>query len=431
MKEENNIINNFDSYEVYEPAEDSLLIEKHIQNYAKGEILEIGCGSGILCEEAIKYCDSYIGLDINPKAIKYCKKNIKNPKASFILSNLFENFNNNNKFDLIICNPPYLPEDKGIKDPALYGGKKGFEIIQRIFLDISNYLKEEGIILLLFSQLTKKEIVDEIILKSGFDFECIDKKIIFFEELYVYKIKKSKLIKELEKKSIKNIKYLSKGKRGVIYTGFIDNKIVSVKTKKDDSKAIERINNESYWLKELNKYDIGPRYLFNTKDYVVYEYAKGVHLKEILEIIYDDLNPKIKDNNKDTKIRILFDKYKGSINKKSKEKILFYINNKKEIFLELLRQAFILDELNVNKFELTRPFKNVIVGDKIILIDFERSKKTINPKNVTQICQFILNFEPILKIELMNLCEEYKTTTKTESKNLLYSRIKNLISNKL
>jgi predicted Ser/Thr protein kinase len=43
----------------------------------------------------------------------------------------------------------------------------------------------------------------------------------------------------------------------------------------------------------------------------------------------------------------------------------------------------------VNKEEMHRPLKHIIVGKDARFIDFERCSKTKNPKNVTQFCNYI------------------------------------------
>lgn len=179
---------------MYEPREDSYLIKKHIKDYAKGSVLDMGTGSGILAIEAAKFADSVVACDIDADLIKDLKvKFEKNKKIQFDHSNLFDSFKTNarlqnKKFDLIVFNPPYLPEDKGIKDKEIYGGKKGYEIIANFLKNAKKYLKKDGRILLLFSSLTNKKQVDGLIEKNKLKFKLIDKKRIFFEELYVYLI---------------------------------------------------------------------------------------------------------------------------------------------------------------------------------------------------------------------------------------------------
>ena len=38
---------------MYEPNDDSYLMEKYVKKFASGKILEIGCGSGILMTAAL------------------------------------------------------------------------------------------------------------------------------------------------------------------------------------------------------------------------------------------------------------------------------------------------------------------------------------------------------------------------------------------
>ena len=174
----------------YEPREDSYLILKHIKEYAKGNILDMGTGSGILAEEAAKYADDVMGADINDYAVKKAQEKYKNVK--FVCSNLFSYFKKNpEKFDLIIFNPPYLPEDKDEPEDIKLmttGGKYGYEIIERFLSQAKDYLKKDGKILILFSSLTNKNKVNEILTKNNYVYKEIDKLKLHFEELYVYLI---------------------------------------------------------------------------------------------------------------------------------------------------------------------------------------------------------------------------------------------------
>ena len=181
--------------ELYEPAEDSFLLKKYIKKYSKGIVLDMGTGSGILAEEAAKSKKvvKVFAVDINEDAIKHCIINQKSKKIIYAMSNLFNLFKLDRryigiKFDTIIFNPPYLPNDPNIKDKALDGGKKGYELICRFLHECKKFLKPKGKILILFSSLTGKEKLDNFLIKNHWKFKLLAKKHIFFEDLYLYLI---------------------------------------------------------------------------------------------------------------------------------------------------------------------------------------------------------------------------------------------------
>jgi release factor glutamine methyltransferase len=162
-----------------------------IESYAFGSVLDMGTGTGILAERASdsSKVTNVIGVDVNPAAIEYCLKNIRNKKIKFFHSNLFKNIKG--KFDFIVFNPPYLPHGKdGIKDKALIGGKKGSEVIEQFFKDVSKHLSSKGRVLMVFSSLTDKEKVDTVIRKHKFKINLLEKKHISFEDLYLYMLEK-------------------------------------------------------------------------------------------------------------------------------------------------------------------------------------------------------------------------------------------------
>ncbi|MBW2974713.1 methyltransferase [Candidatus Woesearchaeota archaeon] len=182
---------------MYEPAEDSFLLKKHIRKHAKGIVLDIGTGTGILAEEAAgsKKAVKVFGVDLNEEAVKYCIINQKSRKIVFAVSDLFSLFKLDRrykgmKFDTIIFNPPYLPDDKRVKDLALDGGKKGYELICRFLNESERFLKPRGKILLLFSSLTGKEKLDKFLTKNKWKFTELEKEHIFFEDLFVYMVER-------------------------------------------------------------------------------------------------------------------------------------------------------------------------------------------------------------------------------------------------
>ena len=176
---------------IYEPAEDSFLLQESLKKYLKDKskslkILDLGSGSGIqalTCKEG--GFKNILISDINQEVINHIKSlNFKTKK-----SNLFSNIKG--KFDLIIFNPPYLPEDKREPKPTINttAGKEGYEIIIRFLIQATRHLTKGSSILLLFSSLSQPKIILKKAKTLGYNYSLLNKKKLFFEELYVYEFK--------------------------------------------------------------------------------------------------------------------------------------------------------------------------------------------------------------------------------------------------
>ncbi len=152
---------------------------------------------------------------------------------------------------------------------------------------------------------------------------------------------------------IKGKEFFAKGKRGFIYTAKLGRKKIAIKEKNPKSKAHSRIEIEAYWLKKLNKYKIGPKFISFENNSLIYEFVDGIFIEEFIK------------NSTKTKIKKLL----------------------KNVFAQMYK----LDELKINKEEMHHPYKHILITktNKPVLLDFERANNTEKPSNVTQFCQCI------------------------------------------
>jgi len=207
----------------------------------------------------------------------------------------------------------------------------------------------------------------------------------------------------------KNKEYFSKGKRGYIYLSELNGKKYVIKTKNPASEKIGAIENEVIFNKLLNEINIGPKiyYFDEKKDYLIREFVDG---KEIFEWI---------------------EEHKCNLN---------FRKNFLKIILNILEQCRRMDLTGINKLELTKPEKDILITKKNspVIIDFERCKKTNNPKNVTQFCQFLssgkmkfaLLEQKIIfdEIELRNLSREYKIDLSKKVYDKITIQIKKILN---
>jgi len=120
------------------------------------EILDIGCGSGVigLTLEKKLSTKSVDLIDISEKALEVTNKNCGNlnSKANVFQSDCLSNVER--KYDIIISNPPYIKDDEEIEDIvktnephlALYAGKEGLDCYKKILKDINKNLKDKFLI---------------------------------------------------------------------------------------------------------------------------------------------------------------------------------------------------------------------------------------------------------------------------------------------
>jgi len=177
--------------EIYPPKEDSYfltqILEEQILKFLNQKsnpiILEIGSGSGIQLETSLKSGikkQNIYSCDINPLSVKHCK----NLGFNCIYSDLFETIKG--KFDLIIFNPPYLPEDSLESESSRIsttGGETGNEIINEFLKQAIHYLNKNGKIFLLVSSFSGE--IDFLDYKK----KILAKRKLFFEELIIWELR--------------------------------------------------------------------------------------------------------------------------------------------------------------------------------------------------------------------------------------------------
>lgn len=180
---------------VYEPSDDSFLLADNLDINLGDKVLEIGTGSGIIAMHASKVADEVIATDINFNAIELAEKNFKNnniDNIKLLFGDLFEPLKSeseeNQKFDLIVFNTPYLPTEECeiLEDNLNYafdGGIDGRKVIDRFLNEVKDYLNNGGRVQLVQSSLSN---VEQTLLKLeelGFLVEITSSERFFFEEI--------------------------------------------------------------------------------------------------------------------------------------------------------------------------------------------------------------------------------------------------------
>jgi hypothetical protein len=149
---------------VWCPSIDTVLLAKALGKVLKKgcgfrDAVELGCGSGFLSKYALKKCKSIRSLlvnDINPYAIKCAMDNIDDKRALFYTGNGMEKIKGG-KFDLMICNPPYVPRPSSIDDNPY----EGVGLLNHLVHDGQKYLNKGGALVINISSLCKDQILNK------------------------------------------------------------------------------------------------------------------------------------------------------------------------------------------------------------------------------------------------------------------------------
>lgn len=143
-----------------------ILVERAIRELKMaGRVADLCTGSGCIGISMLAYRDdisSMLLCDISSKALAMAKKNaianLVKDKCTFLCADITKDLPNE-KFDMIVSNPPYIPSadiealsDEVKNEPmlALDGGTDGLDIIRFLLAEGLSYLAENGKMLIEF-----------------------------------------------------------------------------------------------------------------------------------------------------------------------------------------------------------------------------------------------------------------------------------------
>lgn len=147
-------------YETEELVENILYkIDDYFEDYSSIDLCDVGTGSGAIAitlaleEPKLKV----VATDISEKALEVAKENAKelNADVTFYQGDMLQPLiEQQQKFDIFVSNPPYIPQDQDIEsvvkdnEPhvALFGGNDGLYFYRKIFQDVRQVLKDRALL---------------------------------------------------------------------------------------------------------------------------------------------------------------------------------------------------------------------------------------------------------------------------------------------
>ncbi|MEN2974656.1 MAG: methyltransferase [Candidatus Caldarchaeales archaeon] len=171
------------------PSEDTFLLLDSIESLSNRifeRTLEIGSGVGIVTEALCKISREVYAIDISRTAILETWRRLKmkghGGVSHVIEGDLLSMFRETPLFDLIVSNPPYLPQER-LDDRTVIGG---VEIIKRIINASAHLTLPKGIIMIVVSSLTSDlhEIKNHFMVNGFHPYIKMSRKL-FFEEIII------------------------------------------------------------------------------------------------------------------------------------------------------------------------------------------------------------------------------------------------------
>ena len=172
------------------PRQDTeILVEEAIQVMRpKMKVLDMCTGSGCIVLSILKMCrEKYymtdlqgIGADVSEEVLKVARENGRRLEVpvTWIQSDLFAKIPEEEKYDVIVSNPPYietavidtLQEEVRLHDPyiALDGKEDGLYFYRRIISEAGKYLKTQGKLMFEIG-CDQAEAVEELMKNAGYE----------------------------------------------------------------------------------------------------------------------------------------------------------------------------------------------------------------------------------------------------------------------
>jgi release factor glutamine methyltransferase len=167
---------------MYVPSDDTFLLADCIKQYHGSWALEIGVGSGVLLNLLEKNFANVAGSDIDLRALEHCRGRSSAMLACCDAASAFAG-----RFDLIVSNPPYLPDDM-VRDAAVHGGPAGIEATVHFIESALPLLARGGRMLIVVSSLADSTALDRLLEEKKMSKKVVKEKKLFYETLSVIEL---------------------------------------------------------------------------------------------------------------------------------------------------------------------------------------------------------------------------------------------------
>lgn len=152
--------------------------------------LELGAGSGLLSIEMAKRGATVTASDVSEKACAAVQENGLANQVSIevIHSDLFDAFEER-KFDIIVINPPYYPQNPQNEAEKAWFCGENFEYFKKLFVQLGSFLTKNGRAIMVLSEDCAIDEISRLAKDAGYDWKRVAQKKKRGEWNYLFEIR--------------------------------------------------------------------------------------------------------------------------------------------------------------------------------------------------------------------------------------------------
>jgi release factor glutamine methyltransferase len=155
-------------------------------------VLEIGTGTGVVALSAARFAEHVVATDVNPQAILCALQNAESNgytgKVTVLQGDMFAPVAGQ-RFDAILCNPPYLRGLRHSPVEIAYFAGENLELISRLATEAPGYLQAGGAMYCVFGDAGDVRLLVELVEREGWSAECVARREIPSEGLSIWRFR--------------------------------------------------------------------------------------------------------------------------------------------------------------------------------------------------------------------------------------------------
>lgn len=152
-------------------------------------VLELGCGSGIIALQTAFMGANVVASDINQKAVDSLNQVAKTQhlNVNAVVSDLFENLSGHS-FQYVFINPPYYPKaPQNIAEQAWFCGSE-FEYFKQLFKQLPEWLKSKAKVYMILSDQCDLPQIQALAKQQQITFNRVHQVTLTFEVNFIFEL---------------------------------------------------------------------------------------------------------------------------------------------------------------------------------------------------------------------------------------------------